>query len=380
MEPAPPVWLKEWRGDGIISRTITMALARSLQATGLPVVELLGDRRIGIARVACDDHAMGRMGVEHLLGCGFRNFGVFSYGDVWWTETHRAGFVQALAARGYSCHVYQPPRCAERAMPVWHEAQRPKVTDWVRSLPRPIGVYAVGDMHAVRLLDACQEIGFAVPEEIAILSVSNDPVICETVRPTLSSLDLDSRRIGYEAAARLERMMAGEPVGDILYTPPSHVAVRQLTDVLAIHDADVARAARFIRESACMKITIRHVAKEVGLSAQRLGTAVPALPWPHAEGGNHARADRPCENAPRANRHADRGNREEIRIRLAGLLLQGVPPRDGNDAAGIFEDATCRQRPWPGDPAAAVTPRRRIGQVAGWGGVSPPAARKMTKV
>ena len=138
---------------------------------------------------------------------------------------------------------------------------------WVRSLPKPIGIYAVGDMHAVRLLDACHEIGVAVPEEVAILSVGNDPLICETVRPTISSLDLDSPSIGYIAAELLDRMMAGKRVEkETIYTQPSHVVKRQSTDVIAVDDPDLVSAATLIRQWACRGITVPRVVHEIGLS------------------------------------------------------------------------------------------------------------------
>lgn len=268
LEPTPSNWLKGWRGDGIISRTVDQSLARALRATQLPIVELHGDRRMGTARVTCDDDAMGRLAVEHLLGCGLREFAAFSYGETWWTRSHCEGFIRALKARACSCHVYQPPSSiGERAVPVWHDRQLPRVIQWVRSLPKPIGIYTVGDMHAVRLLDACHEISVAVPEEVAILSVGNDPLICETVRPTLSSLDLDAPSVGYRAAELLDRMMAGKRVPEeTIYTQPSHVVKRQSTDVIAVDDPDLVAAVTFIRQWACRGITVPRVANEIGLS------------------------------------------------------------------------------------------------------------------
>jgi LacI family transcriptional regulator len=116
----------------------------------------------------------------------------------------------------------------------------------------------------------CRELKIAVPEEMAILGRCNDSVICETVRPTLSSLDVDARRVGYEAAKQLDRIMAGKPSKDIVYVAPSHVVVRQSTDLVAIEDADVAQAVRFIREYASTGIDVTRVAEAVGLSRRGL--------------------------------------------------------------------------------------------------------------
>jgi LacI family transcriptional regulator len=266
LEATPPSWLKEWQGEGIIARCITQKQAKLLNATGLPMVELLGNRHIGTAEVTCDDNLMGRMAVDHFFDRGLRQFAFFTYGETWWTRTHCAGFSNALQERGYECNIYQPPRTPDRALPIWHEYQRPRLIEWLRSLPRPIGVYTAGDMQAVRLLDACRDLNIAVPDEVSILSTSNDPVICETVRPTLSSMDLNSRQIGYEAASLLHRKMAGEKSTGVIFVPPSHIAVRQSTEIMHIEDSDIVQALQFIRDFACTGIDVSRVAEKVGLS------------------------------------------------------------------------------------------------------------------
>jgi LacI family transcriptional regulator len=150
---------------------------------------------------------------------------------------------------------------------IWQENRRPQIAKWLESLPRPIGIYAAGDLASVRLLEVCQENRIAVPEEIAILGVVNDVMLCESTRPTLSSIELDTRRVGYEAARLLERRMDGkEPSKEVVHVPPSRVVVRQSTDLMLLEDADVVRALKYIRENACRGIDVDRVANAVGLS------------------------------------------------------------------------------------------------------------------
>ena len=182
---------------------------------------------------------------------------------------HREAFCAALEERGCRCHIYEPPT-RERTIPVWDERQQPGVIKWLRSLPRPIGILAPGDIHAVHLLDICREINIAVPEEMAILGMGNDSVICDTVQPTLSSLDLDARRVGYEAARLLDQKMAGKDVKEVLYVSPSHVAVRQSTDMLCIEDPEVVAAVSFIRQWACTGIKVEQVVEHVAISRSLL--------------------------------------------------------------------------------------------------------------
>ena len=208
------------------------------------------------------------MSFEHFLNCGLRQFAFFSYGEAWWIKSYRDAFSQIVKERGFDCHCYLPP-ASEPSVPTWRESQRPGLIKWLRALPRPIGVFTAGDIHSAFLLDLCRDVNVPVPEEIAILGMGDDSVICETVRPTLSSLDVDGRRIGYEAARLLDRMMAGKP-SNVVCVPPSHVVVRQSTDLVAIEDADLAQVVRVIRESACTGINVTRVAESVGLSRRSL--------------------------------------------------------------------------------------------------------------
>jgi LacI family transcriptional regulator len=207
--------------------------------------------------------------VEHFLNCGLRHFAYFTFGKAWWIELHREAFCKNLKERGYDCHLYPAPY-SKRNIPIWDERQLPSVMQWLRALPRPIGVFTPGDLHAVCLLDVCRRLKIVVPEEMAVLGRGNDTVICETVRPTLSSIDLDARRVGYEAARMLDRKMAGKPVPRQILIPPSQVAIRQSTDHMAIPDADVIQAMQFIRDASCKGITVAHVAEAVGVSRRGL--------------------------------------------------------------------------------------------------------------
>jgi LacI family transcriptional regulator len=270
LDTMPPQKLKDWKGDGIITRTFNAKQAKLLQCSKLPRVELLGLPKYGIAKEVRSDLAEeGQMAVDHFWDHGLRNFAYFSCGDVWWIRECYEHFARILKERGCSCDLYRIPICGQN-MRTWDERYVPNLIEWLRGLPRPIGIMTPGDIFAVHLLDICREIKIAVPEEIAILGRGNDPVICETVRPTLSSLELDVRRIGYEAARVLDRKMAGKRVPDAVFIPPTHVAVRQSTDLMIIEDADVVQAMQFIRDYACAGIDVLRVADEVGLSRRVL--------------------------------------------------------------------------------------------------------------
>ncbi|HEX6985155.1 MAG TPA: DNA-binding transcriptional regulator, partial [Planctomycetaceae bacterium] len=258
----PPAWLRDWRGDGIVARIETPVIAEAVLATGLPVVDVSAARHVpGVPWVETDDAAIARLAAEHLLERGFRKFGFCGEPGFNWSTWREQAFVRDLAERGDSCSVFEPPADSRRA------SEREAMARWVAGLPKPVGVMACYDIKAQQLLDACRDAGVAVPDEVAVLGVDNDELLCELSFPPLSSVIPDSRRAGYEAARLLDRLMAGREVpAEPVLVPPLGVATRQSTDVLAIEDRDIAQAVRFIREHACDGITVGDVLRIVPLS------------------------------------------------------------------------------------------------------------------
>jgi LacI family transcriptional regulator len=271
LEEPPPSWLRNWRGDGIIARTATPTIQRRLRALGLPCVELLGLQADGPAKVHGDNFLGGRMAAEHLVECGLRHFGFFSCVESWWITHFRDGFSQTLAERNFPCSVYRSPVENHRLLPRWKESQKPSAVRWLQSLPRPAGVFTPSNDDARIVLQFCRDLNIAVPEQLAILGAGDDPAICCVSTPPLSSIDFDSKRIGYQAAALLDRLMeGGKPPKTVQWIPPACVIVRQSTDIVAIEDQDTSRAVRFIRRHACDGIDVRDVTRAASLSRRGL--------------------------------------------------------------------------------------------------------------
>lgn len=262
-----PSWLATWRGDGIIAKVSSRRLKDAVLQTGLPVVDMLGtvpDPRLPV--VLPDDDAIGRLAAEHLLARGFHHFGHCGVRTNC-SQRARAGFVAAVAVAGHEVHLHDLPVLG-RSRRSW-DADQERLAAWLRGLPKPVAIMASSDCKAQRVLDACSRIGVAVPDDVAVLGVGNDEMLCGFVTPPLSSIIPDFQRIGYEAARLLDRLMRGA-VGRLqpLLLPPAGVVTRQSTDVIAVPDPETAAAVRFIRERACAgeSVSVGEVAEHCLLS------------------------------------------------------------------------------------------------------------------
>lgn len=276
VEPSLARWLREWEGDGIIAAVrgqIADVLAqRSSRKAGqrsIPIVDVVGVlRHEQVPLVHTNDHAVGRLGAEHLLERGFRSFGFCGYAGEFWSEHRQEGFRKAIRAEGLDCDVYtMPPPGPGSGGPESWEQQQHSLAEWLRALPKPVGVMTTNDLTGQQLLEACQRLRIQVPEAVAVVGVDNDEPICRIASPPLSSVIVNDHQRGYEAAALLDRLMSGEPApSGPVYIEPAGVLTRASTDIMAIDDAALVKGLRFLRDHACERISVDDVAREVPLS------------------------------------------------------------------------------------------------------------------
>lgn len=268
----PPTWLRDWDGDGIIARVENRKVGRAILARGLPAVDLRGlVLDLPMPLIETDDEAVVRLAVEHLLERGFRHFAFCGIVGANYSDKRSRMFTRQIEAAGFTCSVYQPPEQL-RSAGTW-DRERHNLTyhdhtaRWLQQLPKPVGLMACNDIRGQQVLNACRDFGIAVPDEVAVIGVDNDDVLCDLSGPPLTSVVPNTRRIGYEAAALLDQLMAGQrPPRATLFIAPLGIVTRHSTDVLAIEDRDIAGAVRFIREHACDGIKVEDVLAEVPLS------------------------------------------------------------------------------------------------------------------
>ena len=267
----PPAWLPRWKGDGILARIETPEIARAIQGTKLPVVDVSAGRHLpSVPWVETDDAQIARMAAEHFSERGFTRWAFCGDAQFAWSKLRQSYFLEEARKRGVECHLYSGTNRPAKARDSL-EQDRSALAHWAAQLPSPCAVFACYDLLALRLLEVIRELGRAVPEDLAVLGVDNDLLLCGLTTPTLSSVRPDTRRTGYEAASLLDRMLAGERI------PPNGLLIRPIgiesrlsTDSLAIPDRDVAAALRFIREHACDGIGVMDVLRVVPLSRRML--------------------------------------------------------------------------------------------------------------
>ena len=271
----PPHWLTRWKGDGILVRAETPNMVRAIQKLGLPAIDLRCWRSTGkIPGFDTDDTSVVQLAVDHLRDRGFTQFAFCGFGGANYSERRLFEMQKYVRELGYDVVAYESP--GPSAATTFGAEQsgmldQKGLAHWLTSLDKPMGVLACNDIRAQQLLNVCHEIQIHVPDEISIIGIDNDDVICPLCSPPLTSVEPSTHRIGYEAAATLERMMSGEVVPpEIYWVPARRIVVRSSTDAIPVDDAEFVKAYRFIRENAFQGISVQEVADAVPMSRRAL--------------------------------------------------------------------------------------------------------------
>jgi LacI family transcriptional regulator len=265
--------LRNWKGDGIIADFDNPRVATAVVESKLPAVAFGSGYgwyapESRIPYFFTNNRAIAHLAADHLLDRGFRNFAYCGYPRTLingWSEERERAFVARLKRRGLACHVH-------RGGHGWTAMQK-ALGEWLEALPKPLGVMAANDNRARQVLEACRAQSLRVPEEVAVIGVDNDELLCQLSSPLLTSVEQGARRVGHEAAVLLDRIMDGcKPRRRRMVIDPESVVTRRSTDILAIEDAVAAKAMAFIWEQALRGIKVKDVAEAVTCSRAALET------------------------------------------------------------------------------------------------------------
>ena len=265
----------QWSGDGIIADLDDEHTGRVLARANVPVVGVGGFSDpaflpFDLPYVATDDVANGRLAAEHLMNCGLKHFafcGIPSTHFNSWSRNREASFTGRLQEAGFPCAVYRGRHSSARN---WEALQRGLVA-WLAKQPTPLGIMACDDPRARHVVEACRRLGRRIPEDVAVLGIDNDLLMCELCNPPLSSVQHDTIEIGRCAARLLDQLMSGnENVSRWEVIPPKGIVERRSTDVMNSPHPTVTEALRFIRKHAADPISVPQIARHVEVSRSTL--------------------------------------------------------------------------------------------------------------
>jgi len=254
---------EHWQGDGIItSLNNSRQLEEFVLNAGVPVVDLsIWREDIDLPRVVADNAEIGRLGAQHFIEMGHRNCAWYALASNPVSRTRYRGYSECLSEAGIDC--------------IRLDTQRPQDANYILQrlveLPKPCAIYTKSDYDSAWILNLCFDAGLRVPDDIAILGADDNLLICESQAVPLSSVRHDLRRIGYEGAAMLDQLMAGEePEEHLKQIQPRGIAIRQSTDALAVTDPLIREVLSYLKTNYRRSIGTDDIARQFKVSRRHL--------------------------------------------------------------------------------------------------------------
>lgn len=263
-------------GDGIIADFDDPSVAAALTRCSVPVVAVGGsyadeaEYPRGVPYVATDNFKLIKLARDHLIDVGLHRFAMFSLPKARenrWAQERENAFRTLMEADKMDAEIF---RGCETSASAWDESVEGQIA-WLRSLPKPVGIIGVTDARARQLLQACVIAGIAVPEQVALIGIDNDPLVRMLTRIPLSSVIQGAQEMGRTAAHLLDQMLHGVRLSNTrIQMPPAGINVFASSQHQAVRHPHVARARHFIRQYACQGIKTHQVAEYVGVSRSSL--------------------------------------------------------------------------------------------------------------
>lgn len=272
--------IEHFDGDGIIADFDDPTVAEALQHCRLPIVAVGASYEDPAAYpsqlpyVAIDNGQLISLAYNHLIDAGLENFALYSLPEsagYHWAQERERIYLRLRQADQPGAHardeVYRGLLTSAMA---WNQASA-QLIDWLRALPKPVGIIAVNDARARHLLQACLLADLAVPEQVAIIGIDNDPLARTLGRIPLSSVIQSTEEMGRTAAHLLHQMLGGVRLpGRRVLIPPVGINALASSRHQPLSNPYVMRANHFIRQYACQGIKTEQVAAYVGISRSAL--------------------------------------------------------------------------------------------------------------
>lgn len=262
-------WAKEWKADGIIGQFYNNEEVWKFRQAKIPVIaQDFKERFQEIPNITGAYKETGQMGAEYFLKKGFKNFAFYGFRNIVWSRERAEGFKERVREAGCDAHLYE--RTDSRGMDLWH--YKPSaLTAWLNSLPKPVALMTCDDNMGNHITEASRQIKIRIPDEVAVLGVDNDEMLCELSDPPLSSIALDTEKSGYEAARLMRQMIdkRSDKFEDVVVRP-TQVVSRISTDIFASADKYIVDALKYIHDNLDKNLKVNQVLKEVPMSRRSL--------------------------------------------------------------------------------------------------------------
>lgn len=262
-------WAKDWGADGIIGQLYNEMDIQKILDSKIPIIaQDFKERFKELPNITGSYREAGLMGASYFLQKGFKNFAFYGFNDIVWSRERAEGYEEKIKSVGFKVHYFEHRK--SRSTDLWYFKSN-SLSKWLLSLPKPIALMTCDDNQGLHITEACKQNKIRIPEEVSVLGVDNDEMLCELSDPPLSSIGLDIEKGGYDTAKLMEHMIKnGHDDHYDIFVKPTQIITRQSTDIYATNDNYIASTLKYIHKNIEKNLQVDEVVKQVPLSRRTL--------------------------------------------------------------------------------------------------------------
>lgn len=260
-------WAKKWQADAIIAQ-LTDVNIELLNDLNIPIiVQNYRDRNKAVSNLTGDYFNTGVMAAKFFLNRGYRNFAFYGFKGAIWSRERADGYSHEIEKQGYKLAVLENDNKDREEWSYNHTV----LGNWLQSLPKPVALFACDDHFALQISETCNVHNINVPDDIAILGVDNDDLLCNISDPPLSSIVLDVENGGYNAGKLLHQLITKEITEPFnIVVNPLIIERRKSTEKYAVSDKNIRTILNYIEKNYANHLSVEELVKQVPLSRRVL--------------------------------------------------------------------------------------------------------------
>ncbi len=260
-------WAKEWQADAIIARWDHEG-TNLLEKLNIPVIlQNYKARSDHFSNLTGDYFGTGKMAAQFFIKRRYTNFAFYGNKGVVWSRERAEGFRKEIEKVGGNYYCFESENLSGEQWSSTHI----KLDEWLISLPKPIAMFACDDSFALQVSEICKINNIKIPEEISLLGVDNDELICNLSDPPISSIITDVEYGGYEVGRLIDRFIKGEKKEPFdIIIKPTRFELRKSTEKYDIENEYISTIVNYIEDNFTTEIDIESLTDLVPLSRRNL--------------------------------------------------------------------------------------------------------------
>ena len=258
--------IKEWEVDAVIAQWEDEEIG-FLEKLQIPVFfQSYKDKNVSCSRISGDQEA-GVLAAKFFAKRKFKNFAFYGHKDFYWSKSRAEGFFHEVEKTGGNYSYFE----SELLTGTKWKGSHIELDNWLTSLPKPVALFACDDNFALQVAEMCKVNNINIPNDLSLLGVDNDELICNLSYPSISSISTNDETGGYNTGKMLHQLIvAKENTPFTIEIKPIQIVLRQSTEKYNISDKNIAKTVDYIIKNITSNPTVDDMTRIVPLSRRNL--------------------------------------------------------------------------------------------------------------